>query len=398
VPCALAIGSLALAQDAIRPRLEPDARVIETLRNLEENQAVVLGKARVVGDFNDVARRYGLERTGPRGRNFTVKMVWAPERKRALFAGANHATPHRLNDVWEFDLASLTWVLLYAPDNSRSYRGLGSDYSDVRFEDGILVTRRGGPAIIGHTWWGITYDPEQREMLFMNTWPADHDKAIQLVGGDPSQRFTGPPLWSFTPQSGKWQMIRTQAPWPKAPAGAMLEYVDELKGSVWHSNNWNMRGTWLFDSRSRKWTDLKPNAERADFKVQAPSLEQVGYYDPVRRILVSQRFSDTFHFELRTRTWKQVHDAPDKSDRVPYGHDARTPFYYDPVSGHGLLFDLTSSALWSYDPGRIAWTRLQPSGDPVPAGKRRLAYFDPARNVLVVIDDTTVWAYRYRSR
>jgi hypothetical protein len=389
---------VAAAQETIRPRLDPDARVIEKLRNLKDNQAVVLGQARVVGDFNDVARRFDLHRTGPRGRNFTIKMVWAPERRRALFVGANHAVPHRLNDVWEFDLASLTWVLLYAPDNPRSYRGLGPDYSDVRFEDGILITRRGGPAIIGHTWWGVTYDPEQRRMLFMNTWPADHDSAIQLVGGDPSQRYTGAPLWSFTPQTGSWQMIRTSPPRPRAPAGAMLEYVDELKGSVWHSNNWNMRGTWLFDARRNAWSDLKPNAEHNDFKAQAPSREQVGYYDPRRHMLVSQRFGDTFHFDLATRTWKRVRAEPDKSERVPYGHDARTALYYDPVSGHGLLFDVKSGALWAYDPAKVEWTRLQPAGDRVPAGKRRLAYFDPALNVFVVIDDTTVWAYRYRSR
>ncbi len=34
----------------------------------------------------------------------------------------------------------------------------------------------------------------------------------------------------------------------------------------------------------------------------------------------------------------------------------------------------------------------------MPAGNKRLAYFDPARNVLVVIEGTTVWAYRYRSQ
>jgi hypothetical protein len=32
----------------------------------------------------------------------------------------------------------------------------------------------------------------------------------------------------------------------------------------------------------------------------------------------------------------------------------------------------------------------------MPTGRKRLAYFDPERNVFVVIDGTTVWAYRYR--
>lgn len=33
----------------------------------------------------------------------------------------------------------------------------------------------------------------------------------------------------------------------------------------------------------------------------------------------------------------------------------------------------------------------------MPTGNRRLAYFDPAHGVFVVIDATTIWAYRYRS-
>jgi hypothetical protein len=32
----------------------------------------------------------------------------------------------------------------------------------------------------------------------------------------------------------------------------------------------------------------------------------------------------------------------------------------------------------------------------MPEGNKRLAYFDPAHNVFVVIRDTTVWAYQYK--
>ncbi|MFT5853778.1 MAG: hypothetical protein ACI8XO_001019, partial [Verrucomicrobiales bacterium] len=41
--------------------------------------------------------------------------------------------------------------------------------------------------------------------------------------------------------------------------------------------------------------------------------------------------------------------------------------------------------------------KLAPQGEPMPNGGKRLAYVDPAMNVLVVIDKTEVWAYRYRS-
>ena len=82
--------------------------------------------------------------------------------------------------------------------------------------------------------------------------------------------------------------------------------------------------------------------------------------------------------------------------RAPYGHDARSVFYHDQSSGHGLLVQFETNTVWAYDPDKLAWTRLAPEGDTMPTGSKRLAYVDPAHNALVVIDGTTVWAYRYR--
>jgi hypothetical protein len=103
----------------VDPPLTPKPAVVDRLAALKPNHGVLLGKADVVGEFNATARRYDLDKTGPRGRDYSIKMCWAPDRNRALFCGANHAVPHRLNDVWEFDLPSLTWALLYAPDLPR---------------------------------------------------------------------------------------------------------------------------------------------------------------------------------------------------------------------------------------------------------------------------------------
>lgn len=370
----------------------------ERVAALRENHGRVIGRVRVLGDFNENARRYELHRTGPRSRDYSVKMVWAADRSTALFAGANHRIPHRLNDVWEFDLAAMSWKLLYAPDNSRSYLGLGEDKSDVEFRDGLLVTKRGGPAVIGHAWWGITYDPERRQMLFMNTWVTKQDDAVKGLGGDPADRFRGPPLWAFDPASGKWQFVRTEKPWPKALPGAMLEYVPELGGPIWHMNNWQMRQTWLFHPGEKRWEDLKANGGEKDFAGQAPGRELVGYYDPQRRIVVAQWQRNTYHFDTKAKKWAKVASVDKESDAAPYGYDARTAFYHDPTSGHGLLINLRDKEIWAYDPDRVAWTRLAPEGEPMPSGNRLLSYVDPLRNAVIVIDDTTVWAYRYRTQ
>lgn len=394
--CLLAGCATAVAQEKITPKLAVNEKVTQKLDALKENEAVLLGNAEVRGEFNDVARKYELHKTGPRGRDFTIKMVWAPERKRALFCGANHGVPHRLNDVWEFDLAALSWVMLYAPDNPRDYGGLGKDHSDVKFEDGILITRRGGPAVIAHTWWGLTYDPEQKAMLFMNTWVTDQKKTVELLGGDPKELYAGPPLWSFTPQTAKWKMLKTEKPYPRPIFGGLLEYVPELKGSVWHANNWQMHGTWLYDAKANAWKDLKANAGAKDFEKNAAEPEQVGYYDAKRKLLITHRHKTTAHYDPKGNAWKKVIDADKDSDKVPHAHDAYAPAYHDPVSGHGLLVEWKTNTLWAYDPDRTAWTKLQPSGDKMPLGNKRLAYLDPARNVFVVVDGVKVWAYRYR--
>jgi len=383
----LLVASAAQAADAPISQSIPDR-----LKVLRPNQAVSLGKAAVVGEFNEVARRFELHKTGPRGRDFTIKMVWAPERKRALFCGANHGVPHRLNDVWEFDLATLTWTMLYAPDNARDYLGLGKDFSDVEFKEGVFVTQRGGPGIIAHTWWGLTYDPEQKALLFMNTWVTNQKKAAEQLGGDSNRLYAGPPLWSFAPDTKTWKPIKTEAPYPRPIFGGLLEYVPDLGGSIWHANNWQMQGTWLYQEASG-WKSLEPNGDPQAFAAESPRPEQVGYYDAKRREIVVQRGFDTFHFNPKSNAWRKVLTGVEGA--APNGHDAYAPFYYDPKSGHGLLVEFKTDTLWSYDPERPAWTRLAPAGDPLPTGNKRLAYFDPAHDVFVVIRDTEVWAYRY---
>ena len=52
---------------AIEPVLQPKQAVLEKLRNLDANHAVLLGDADVIGEINDTATRYNLHKTGPRG-------------------------------------------------------------------------------------------------------------------------------------------------------------------------------------------------------------------------------------------------------------------------------------------------------------------------------------------
>ncbi len=392
---ALLCSASALAKEG---EFNPKPEIVARLAALKPNEAALLGDASVIGDFNDTARKYQLDKTGPRGRDFTIKMCWAPDRRRVLYCGANHAVPHRINDVWEFDLPSLTWSMLYAPDLPRGYTDLGVDTSDVVFRDGILYTKRGGPAVIAHTWWGLTYDPKRKALLFMNTWVTKKKQAVADLGGDPEELYEGPPLWAFFPEKRTWKAFKAGKPYPRAIFGGMLEYLPELGSSIWHANNWQMRSTWLHDFEKDTWRDLKANdGDAKAFQEHAPQPEQIGYHDPKRKLLVIHRHYDTHHYDIEGNRWTKVLSGNKDDGKTPYGHDARSVFYGDPVSGHGLLVQFQTNTLWAYTPDEPAWKKLKPQGDPLPDGKKRLAYIDPASNVVVVIDRTKVWAFRYRN-
>jgi hypothetical protein len=356
----------------------------------------LLGPPQSAGAFNETARRFGLDRTGPKARDYSVKMAWAPSRQRALYAGANHGHPHRLNDVWEFDLPTARWLLLYPPDLPRSYTGLGDDASDVEYREGVLITPRGGPAVIGHTWWGLTWDPVLARLLFLNAWVTPMAKVIEQLGGDPSIRFQGLPLWSFDPSRGQWQLLRGGAPTVTAPFGTLLEYVPTLGGSVWHMDGLQGRKTWLFESGPQRWK-LLPSTANAPGAVRTPARESVSYYDSVRNLLVAHRGTRSFFFDVDALQWRLVADHGGPSGPAPDAHDAWSPAYFDAVSAQGLLADFRSHTVWAFDPGQLSWQALEPKGPVMPTDARKLCYFDPARNVLVVIGEQ-IWVYRHAIR
>jgi hypothetical protein len=157
-----------------------------------------------------------------------------------------------------------------------------------------------------------------------------------------------------------------------------------------------MRGTWVHDFEKDTWKDLKANGGGKPFEQEAAEPEQIGYYDPKRKLLVVQRHHATHHYDVTGNAWRKVLSGDADDGKTPYGHDARSVMYHDPASGHGLLVQFQTNSVWAYDPDAVKWTRLAPEGDPMPTGGKRLASLDHALNALVVIDGVTVWAYRYR--
>ena len=72
-------------------------------------------------------------------------------------------------------------------------------------------------------------------------------------------------------------------------------------------------------------------------------------------------------------------------------------FQFDPNSGDGFIFENDTKNLWRYNPDTNIWKMVESLGDKIDkvnAGGRLLSYFDPERNVFVVLGNGWVWCYR----
>jgi hypothetical protein len=380
------------------PVLRPNPEVAAVLASLEGGQATYLPPADVRGNFNEEARRHGLHESGPRGRNFCVKAVWAPDRQRALFAGANAGVPHRLNDVWEYDLAANTWYLLYPPDPSM-LRGNEEAFEAVReprrhtivdnagsSETVTLIhTNRGGPGEVSHTWWGLVYDPVRRVMMW------------NIIYANRGGTYEGPPVWAFDPHAREWTPVLFPHPRPTRTGLMAFEHIPELGGVVWYNATWSGPGMWLHPSDEYRLVDLAPNDGVNPRRCpDCPGHRAVMTYDADARVLIAVSGTRTYHYDVEKNRWSLVVDAPDGSDDVPYGHFARVVFGYEPAAGAALLYSReTPDSVWVYHTNRRQWKRQSVTGPEGPTHSQIIGYVDPARNVLVVNDRRDVWVYRH---
>jgi len=406
-----ALAGAAMAAEAgpatrlsVTPVLEPDPAVMKIIDGLGDGESALLPKLRTAGDINDVARRWGLDKRGPGHRDYCIKMAWMPDRRRAVFCGANHGVPHRLNDVWEYDLPSNTWVCLYAPDKSKNARR--ENWNDVVVDkNGVFRTKRGGPASVGHEYWRMTYDPEQRMLMWFCHWGIDPAFSKEMAKKMGAKAFR-PPTWLFYPYERRWQPVTASTfsgGKPIAQNVGSLEYVPDLGGIVWIANNWQGRGMWVYNAKADTWRNLKPNGGNVK-AFQANAVTSIMTYLPDRKLIVAQGRRGKLHepdqpgvtaqYDVAKNAWRKVAEGSD----VPPGHVAFTNIAYDRVGRVVLLWDSRwSKAVWAYDPDAVTWTKLKPTGPPPPTkgGDHRLAYYDPARNVFVIPGR---WVYRHKAR
>ncbi len=424
---------------------EDDPAVTALLEGMGDRESLLLPPVRVQGTNLPIA---GMERHGPGQRDYCNKMSYVASRQTALYAGGNHQSPHRMNDVWEYHLGSNTWHQLYAPDGGNAGRHKTAHFlttgklardplavlsekeleqvdayrrwwsANVVFQDGHLATTRGGPIMPSHTWDGICFDDRAQKLI----WGAGASSGGELrthafFSGTPLSELkeladpTYTPMWQFDAERRQWAHYRTHRPRAALRGmGGTLTYLPDLGKSIWYVAAQNVTPPafemWLFDAVADEWTELKPNGGKSIRTLAtkdrvAPPSEQQAAYSPRHRKLVAVLGSDTFVYDVAANEWKKAVTDP----RI-HAHDAKSIFVYDshadvfllayPPHGKGNALQLAAFSL-----ATGTWELIRPSGPAIPRVQygNYAGYYDIQRNMLVIHgrNSDRFWAYRHRN-
>ncbi len=401
----------------VKPELPPDPAVMKILDALGENQSALLPPLKTHGEFSADQKQWRHDKVGPTRRDYCLKWVWEADRGRAAFCGGNAGVPHKLNDVWEYDLASNTWVLLWEPDpdtnrvrhmKPEEAKAYLDSFVTVDKETGEIMTKRGAPFDPVHTWWGLTYDPELHAVLWVMGNHHLHDKFMGMhpelqadykLGGFHKMR-----MWAYYPYEHRWQFMPVPADMPELhkTGAAILEYIPELKGSLWYASTFMQ--TAVFRSNDRSWgsfTKLAPNSQTWAKMTDFPAMEAVAAYDSASKVLVACRGGDkvrdaliptkTYHYHPETNKWEKVGEI----EAGPAAADNKTGMTYD--SATGQCYIVGNGELWSYRVADRKWQKLVPDGPPAPSRFQLLSCYNPRFNVLMAdAGSGQIWVYRGR--
>ena len=438
-----------------KPLYADDPAVVKMLEGLGEHQSLRLPAFKVTGVGIDKDPYFA--KRGPSGRDYGNKMAYAPDRGTAMYAGANHGAPSRLNDCWEFHLGSNTWIRLAVGDGGdhgrvyRARRAIGAAerlekagkpvdektkkaaddatafmrkwYTDhVVLKDGYLQTKvNGGPVSPWHTWDGLAYDRTAKRLFWA---VLDPDKAMQgkvrayarWTDQDAAELLKqlkpGSSLYGFDPTEGRWFRQIGPGPHPYLRGmGGSLVYVPEWKKTVWYCAAQNVSpndfAMWAYDSTTNRWEDLKPNGGTpirtlVHGRKIAPGGEVQMAYSPKHRKIVAVQGKGTFVYDIDKNAWSAA-----GTEEGHHAHDAVTIFYYD-AANDLFLFLNSPKGHWgnprelrAFNLATKKWDTLPINGPDINKRPyhRMTGYYDPRFNVFVVYDSgAKVWVYRVNGK
>jgi hypothetical protein len=360
----LTTGFALSAIGQVLPALQANQAVLNIINSLGDNEGAFLPDFTVTDLFGGegLAAFSSFATSGPGIRHYCNKWPYSKSRSRALYCGGNHGVPHLLNDVWEYDLASNTWVMIHKPD------------------DGVHPC---------HTWWGLTYNQKADKLYWMAaasntmtwTWP--------LVA-------SGVPLAVYDPyaQNG-WGTIPNTSPNPNdggngVSQAGILEYIPGRDIVVWYGTDAYPDGMWSYNPNTHQWTELISKYEVGGYCDSCPGMSAVANYDRHSDVLVVFDGSEIYAYSFTSNSWQK------KGNSTFSGLASSSALAYDPIHNIHLHFKDGQISTYHYPTNTVQ--------DVTPAGQTltsdmAMCYFDEKYNVFVFYDNifgnNPHYVYRY---
>jgi IPT/TIG domain len=300
----------------------------------------------------------------PPGNPAAVMTAWSggaydTTRNRLLVWGGGHGD-YAGNELYAFDLATLTWSRVWGPSPNIPAPGPSCPNT---YADGNPVAR--------HTYDGLEYLPTQNRF-----WALGGSKAC----GSGAAGFD---LWTF--EGTAWT---ERAPIPQTMLGLTTAY-DPQTGHVFVQSS---TGFYEYDPTANRWTERgRLGTSLSEDKVRT------GVIDPTTRKFVVLGDGEFFAWDLTT--WQLIRP----STTAPTG---RAPgLAYDPTSQRIIAW-AGGATIYSLDTTTWTWSTIAPAAGntvtpsaPPPAGTYGRFRYVPSKGVFLVVNsiDEPVYIYRLQA-
>jgi hypothetical protein len=352
--CLLLTCLLHLPNAQVSPSLSPSSEVLDIVNGLGNNEGATLPKFSVRFPAGVAPGTYpDFEHRGPGIRDYSRKWVYSKTRQRAFYAGGGHNT-ERWNDLWEYDLASNTWVMVLEPDPANTGR------------------------TAMHTWASFTYDQNQEKVYWM---PFTFDGS-------------GKGFSEFDAYGGTSWVTNHSNESLFSPSGAQaLDYCADRDISIYFSAQYNNAGMWRFNANTQTWTQLMTHSQVGSF-LSAEACAPYGMcsgYDIGTGQLIHFSHEKVYHYNFDTNTWTHEASGPFtmRSERTALTYDTRNKVH--------IIH--SQNVLYAYHAGTRQVEILNPAGVALNTTAETMFFYHEGLRVIVCYTDRNehIWVYRYKT-
>jgi len=342
-----------------------------------------------------------------RGHSWGARMPYAQDLRGAFLFGEGvhgYVKPdgHYMDDLWFYDVRGHRWICCYPGADTKSL--------DLTLNAEGLEPIPVASQVHGYQM--NTYDPDLKRFMSMPNPHGYEKKALpqreKWLKKPPAD--AGP--WIYESATGKWSRTKTGTAAPESGFGDTFHYLPSIKKAFFSHRS---QDAWLYDPAANTWEKLEAKGPPPPFGIDA-----VSCFDSKRGRLyigggsypVAPEGARGFWvFDLKTKTW---------SDPKPKGAPCRGSNSF-PTKNALMVYDAAHDAvlllfhshhddkpeklgIYVYDPEANAWSD-EPLAIPEKLGRDRNpknGFLDPALNAIFIHsggdsrDDGVIWVYRYK--